>query len=723
MKAESVEKSLGTKSFLRFDLLVASFCGLFTLAHFFSSFFPKSRLWGINHLAYFPLWVRLTFTFLGLLILVPGVNSRVYRFIEQILSFLQKLFSKKKILGYAFTSLIFMFLFWLMRTRTHFLGDGTLAMNLLEQGKLFIKWSEPLEIFSHLYLYKFLNLFFIPPAESIYAGLSILAGGIFIFILFFLTKTISENRFDRFFVFFIFLFSGATQLFLGYAEHYTLAYVSVFAYLYFSLRYIQGKVKIFLPILFCLLSIGFHFSSAYLLPSLFFLFILRRKNQELVFSLKRVFPYVLILILVSILTIYYVRSKNPILLEIFVPLLSGRPYAPEHTLFSFPHLLDILNQHLLLSPVGIILLLSTGMVFKNRIRFINPIVPFLVIVSIAQLFYHFAVDPKLGAGRDWDLFSDMGLTYTLLGIYLFIRLSQSNRYAATILVFTALLSTSPWFALNANTEKGIERFRDLLDLDLKRSFSGRNTLVYYFQQQKRFTEVERIQTEISKAFPEDSLTRAARTHIELGDFDKAEELLKKAIEINPRFTTAYNDLGRIYFHRGETDRALELFQELILSNPLNSAVHLNLAHALLDKGRLEEALLEFKRAEKLGEESADIYCDMAYIHLNFGETEEAVNLYKKALEIEPGLYPAHFVLGQIYLERNYLNEALVEFERVIRLKPDYAPAYYNLGMVYSGKGLKEKAIQEFELFLKYSPDVAQKEKVRGWIQKLRSMNP
>jgi len=296
MKKESEDKTQDNKSFLRFNLLIALLCGLLILAHFFSSFFPKSRLWGINHLAYFPLWVRLVFTFLGLLILIPWINSKIYNLLDQILSFFQRVFEKKKVLSYSLLSLIFMFFFWFLRTRTHFLGDGYIYISNLKSEKYLRIGFEPLEIFTHLYIYKFLKLFFTPSAELVYAGLSIVAGGVFILLLFFLTKIFSEDRFDRLFIFFLLIFSGATQLFLGYVEHYTLTYVSVFAHLYFSIRYLQGKVKIYLPILFCALSTAFHFSSAYLLPSLFFLFALKRKKGELVFSIKRAFPYLLILI-------------------------------------------------------------------------------------------------------------------------------------------------------------------------------------------------------------------------------------------------------------------------------------------------------------------------------------------------------------------------------------------------------------------------------------------
>jgi hypothetical protein len=482
MKKESEDKTQNTKSFQRFDLLIVLLCGFLILACFISSFFPKSRLWGINHLAYFPLWVRLLFTILGLLILIPYLNSKVYNLLDKILTLLQSIFAKRKILGYTVLSLVSMLFFWLIRTKTYFLGDGAQCISYLEQGKLFVKWSERLEIISHLYLYKFLNLFLLPSAEFIYEGLSILAGGIFIFVLFFFTKTISEDRFDRFFIFSIFLFSGATELFLGYAEHYTLTYVSIFAYLYFSLRYLQGKVKIFLPILFCVLSICFHLSCAYLLPSLFFLFILKKRKGEFVFSLKKAIPYILILIFLFILFVYYIYSINPVLSQIFVPIFKDQPESPEYTLFSFSHIIDIINQHFLLSPIGIVLLFSLFIIYKKKIKFKDQNIVFLLLASLAQLSYHFLVDPKLGAGRDWDMFASMGIGYTLLGIYLFINLVQSKKYSGLVLICTTLLCALPFFLLNANTNRSIERYRNLLDLDIERSLNGRWNIANYFYQ-------------------------------------------------------------------------------------------------------------------------------------------------------------------------------------------------------------------------------------------------
>ncbi|HVP37454.1 MAG TPA: tetratricopeptide repeat protein, partial [Terriglobales bacterium] len=499
-------------------------------------------------------------------------------------------------------------------------------------------------------------------------------------------KALSDEKFDRLFIFSIFLFSGATELFLGYAENYTLVYVSIFAYLYFSLRYLQGKAKLFLPVFFFLLSLGLHFLSVYLLPSFVFLFALKKNVEGRIFSSKRAIPLIFIMIPVAGFFIYYVWSINPVLTEIFVPLFKGLPYATGYTLFSFPHLLDILNQHLLLSSAGIILLLVIILTYKGIIKFKDPIVSFLVIVSISQFLYHFLVDPKFGAPRDWDLFSSVALGYTLLGVYLFINFVQSKRYPALVIIFLAVLAALPWFLLNANPEKGVNRFKYILDLDLKRSWSGRYTLVDYFYKQKDFAEYKEAMAQLNKAFPEDSLVREAENNKDHGNYVRATELLEKAIEINPSFYWAYNDLGVIYLNQGKTDQALDEFEKVVRLNPYSFIFHVNMGRAFLAKGEQQKALTEFNKARRLGCNLPDVFYDMARIYSNLGETEKAIKTY----------------------------------DQVLRIKPDYAPAHYGLGLTYSQMGLKEKAIEEFELFLRYSQDNALEEQVKALVIELRS---
>ena len=722
MREGSIQHNLITKNSFNFNLLIALLCGALISAHFLFSFFPEIRLWGINHLAYFPLWARIIFTLSGLLILLPVINSKVAQTLDRFFSFLSKIFAGREVIGASLLSLFFILLFWFVRTRTHFLGDGYTYLSQLESGNYLKIKTEALEIFTHIYLYRFLNIFFSPSTEFVYAGLSILAGAIFIFVLFFLMRTISHDGFDRFFVFTLFLFSGSTQLFLGYVEHYSLTYLCIFVYLYFSIRYLQGKVGIFPPILFCLVSVGLHLSSAILLPSLCFLLATQTRQYKIHLNVKGLFFGFLILASLLSLSVYFVWSIQPNLWDIFVPLSNGRALAPDHTLISIPHILDIINQHLLLCPVGIILLIALCFTCWKIIRIKNHIALFLITVFLAQFLFHFLVDPKFGAARDWDLFSSMALGYSLLGVYLLINYCKERRYSIVVMAVVGMLLSLPWFIINANAELAINRFENMLDLDPKRNRSGRYILAEYYSQEKRYTEKNETWSKIFSVFPEDSLTRIAEAAIKRGDYDQAHRFLNKAIEINPDFDNAYGLLGITYLARDQVDEALNTLERAVQLNPYQKVFRVSLASSLFKKGRLKEALEQFKKAEKLGGIGDDEYYNMGYIQFKLGEMENAIKNYQKVLKINPEFNNAYYGLGQAYLALDSLDKALVEFNQFLQLEPDCAPLYYHLGLVYSKKGLNEKAIENFELFLKISTDEIQKEKVKELIRRLRFQN-
>jgi len=473
------------------------------------------------------------------------------------------------------------------------------------------------------------------------------------------------------------------------------------------------------PVIFCVLSTLFHFSAVYLLPSLFFLFALERKKGNWVLNSKKVFAWGSILILVAVLCAYYLWSMNKFLLDIFVPLLHGRADSPGYTFFSLSHLLDILNQNLLLSPIGTILLISLLIVYKRKIRLSDQILIFLVVVFLTQFVYHALADPKFGAVKDWDLFSCVALGFILLGVCLFISLVVSKRYSALVLASTAFLSIVPWFLLNTSSEKAIDRLHNLLDLDPKRSYSGRQALIDYYFRQNMLTEVIQLRKATFKVFPEDSLNKEAIKNLDLGNLEKAEALANKAIELNPRFWYAYNNLALVYLKQGKVDQAIEIFKSILQTDPYQSIVRKNLAYALLDKGEFQEAAEELKKAISLGGAKAELLNNLAYIYWQSGEIQKAIEEFKKSIKMDPTFYIAYFSLGQLYLQNKYFDQALTEFQEVERLKPDYEPVYYHLGLVYADKGMKEKAIEEFDLFLKLNKNDAENQTVRGFIQQLR----
>jgi tetratricopeptide (TPR) repeat protein len=73
----------------------------------------------------------------------------------------------------------------------------------------------------------------------------------------------------------------------------------------------------------------------------------------------------------------------------------------------------------------------------------------------------------------------------------------------------------------------------------------------------------------------------------------------KAIEINPRFASAYRGRGIAYDHKGQLDRAISDFDKAIQINPKDADAYKNRGAAYLDKGQYNQAISDYNKAIEL----------------------------------------------------------------------------------------------------------------------------
>lgn len=130
--------------------MISLLCLSIILLHFIASFFPEGRMWGVNHWAHFSPWVGLSLTVLALLFLLPAFNHSVLKIIKGLISPLFNLTLKKQLLCYLILSLLFFIPFWILRSKTYFLGDGYLILSNIKSTEAVIKWTESPESFLHI---------------------------------------------------------------------------------------------------------------------------------------------------------------------------------------------------------------------------------------------------------------------------------------------------------------------------------------------------------------------------------------------------------------------------------------------------------------------------------------------------------------------------------------------------------------------------------------------
>ena len=131
-----------------------------------------------------------------------------------------------------------------------------------------------------------------------------------------------------------------------------------------------------------------------------------------------------------------------------------------------------------------------------------------------------------------------------------------------------------------------------------------------------------------------------------GKLDKAAELLKQSIELDPSSSwaghpgTAYNYLGYMWADRGERlDEAGNLIKKAVELDPENGAYLDSLGWFYFKRGESEKALKELLRAQEniLREDKRDdatVLDHIADTYSKLGKTPEALSYWQKALALE-----------------------------------------------------------------------------------------
>jgi tetratricopeptide (TPR) repeat protein len=129
------------------------------------------------------------------------------------------------------------------------------------------------------------------------------------------------------------------------------------------------------------------------------------------------------------------------------------------------------------------------------------------------------------------------------------------------------------------------------------------------------------------------LYEKGRQYMLQGDYDNAELLFKKSLELDPKPIDVSNDLCYVYYLKRDFTNGLELGKNLI-ERPDASVM------SFLILGLHHKAIAEVKECRKLYEKalkkfpkSGLIYCDYGQLAFESKEDDEAIRLWEKGIEI------------------------------------------------------------------------------------------
>jgi len=218
--------------------------------------------------------------------------------------------------------------------------------------------------------------------------------------------------------------------------------------------------------------------------------------------------------------------------------------------------------------------------------------------------------------------------------------------------------------------------------------------------------VARVEAALRVANPSAGvLLIAAQTYAAAGTLDKAEDLLKRTIDLDTTNLTAYSLLGQLYIKQNRLDDAKNQFKRIADQSPKAVSAPTMLGMLSEAQGRSNEAENYYKQALKIDANAAVAANNLAWIYVAANRNlDEALQLAQAAQRVLPDQPNVNDTLGWIYYRKNLKPQAIRHLDTAVKADPTDPLSHYHLGMAYYLDGRFDKAKAELAQALKLKAD-------------------
>lgn len=179
----------------------------------------------------------------------------------------------------------------------------------------------------------------------------------------------------------------------------------------------------------------------------------------------------------------------------------------------------------------------------------------------------------------------------------------------------------------------------------------------------------------------------------VGDqYDVAESLLREALQLDPDYAEAHNNLGHILRLRGDLTAAIAEYKRATELLPRYPVFYFNLGFAYDLAHEYPAAIDAYEQALALDPTYVTAFNNLGFIYLQTGELEKASETLLHGLRLDPNMPYLHKNLGRVYLEQGRAADAVEALEQARRLSDvPFAEAMVYLALAYSESGRAEEA--------------------------------
>jgi tetratricopeptide (TPR) repeat protein len=183
-------------------------------------------------------------------------------------------------------------------------------------------------------------------------------------------------------------------------------------------------------------------------------------------------------------------------------------------------------------------------------------------------------------------------------------------------------------------------------------------------------ELERL----TRADPEKALYFywLSRVHYDQKHYAEGVANARKALQLDPEFTRAQDDLGLCYEALGKYQEAIAAYNQALTLNrraqPPSPWPPLDFGALLVKLNRLDEAHVYLEEALRYDERFPQGHYELGLLLDKQGKQKDAIRELRIAASLTPSYAEPHYALGRIYTQIGNLPEAQREFAQFDKIK-------------------------------------------------------
>ena len=211
--------------------------------------------------------------------------------------------------------------------------------------------------------------------------------------------------------------------------------------------------------------------------------------------------------------------------------------------------------------------------------------------------------------------------------------------------------------------------------------------------------------------------------------------LKRAVEVDPKFTRAWLWMGEIYKFERKPELALQAYQSAITNDPQQPLSYKVLAYTLMGMQRFDDAVSAWRQLLAVDPADSDASGYLAYALSALKRYNEAASALESAIKLDPNRADLYVQLGTTYVRAENEEKALAAYKKALEMEPQ--PVWFNnagyeladankqlpLALQYAEKAVREEEQASSKVKLSdlknedlgYTPSLAAYWDTLGWV--------